>query len=579
MLPREPLSSSKGVAIALADGISSSSVSQVASETSVKGFLEDYYSTSESWSVRSSVQRVLHAANSWLYSQTRNGPYRYDIEKGYVCTFSALVLKSATAHLFNAGDARIYRLAGNTLEQLTQDHRVWLSADKSYLSRALGMRETLDLDYHRHAVDEGDVFILTTDGVHEFVQPTVVAEIIAKFAHDLDKAAKQIVDTALAQGSDDNLTVQIARVDQLGHHDVQELQEQALVLPYPPQLQPRMSFDGYLIVREMHHSPRSHVYLAVDEETGEHAVLKTPSVDMRDNHAYLESFLMEEWVAKRVYSVHLLQVLSQPRKRNFLYIATEFVEGKTLRQWMLDNPAPEVEVVRGIVEQIAKGLQVMHRQEMLHQDLRPENIMIDSSGTVKIIDFGSTRVAGVAEIATIHEQQHIRGTLQYTAPEYLLGEAGSIQSDIFSLGVIAYEMLSGSLPYGANMGRAFTRSAQQRIRYCSVLDDERTIPLWVDEAIHKAVQPQPLRRYAELSEFLYDLRQPNPAFLRKDRAPLLERNPILFWQGLSLILFVTLLALLATHPGANGSGATVSSDKSSHESHPPTHDIPSGETS
>ncbi len=553
MLPVEPLSSSKGTTVALADGISSSAVSQVASATSVKGFLEDYYSTSESWSVRSSVQHVMNATNSWLYAQTRNGPNRYDMDKGYVCTFSALVLKSTTAHIFHTGDARIYRLANSTLEQLTEDHRVWISADKSYLSRALGMRENLEFDYLMHALDKGDTFVLATDGVYEFVEATDIASLIFENSNDLNKAAEDIVSLALSQGSDDNLTIQIVRVDQLGTHDIQELQEQAFSLPFPPELNPRMLFDGYRIVREIHHSPRSHVYLAIDEETGEQVVLKAPSVDMRDNTVYLESFLIEEWVARRVKSAHLLQPRAQLRKRNYLYIVTEFVEGKTLRQWMVDNPAPDVDAVRDIIEQTARGLQVMHRQEMLHQDLRPENIMIDSSGTARIIDFGSTCVAGVAEIYTANEQQHIRGTLQYTAPEYLLGEPGTASSDLYSLGVIAYEMLSGNLPYGASMARANTRAVQKRLSYCSVLDDERTIPFWVDETIHKAVHPQPARRYSEMSEFLYDLRHPNPALLRKQRSPLVERNPILFWKALSLMLFICTVVLLITHPCFIGS--------------------------
>ncbi len=111
LVPKEPQLSTKGIAVALADGISSSDVSQIASEISVKGFLEDYYATSESWSVGTSVQRVLQATNSWLYAQTRNGPYRYEMDRGYVCTFSAIVLKSATAHIFHLGDTRVYRLA------------------------------------------------------------------------------------------------------------------------------------------------------------------------------------------------------------------------------------------------------------------------------------------------------------------------------------------------------------------------------------------------------------------------------------------------------------------------------------
>lgn len=551
LTPREPLLSSKGIALALADGISSSEVSQVASETSIKGFLQDYYSTSESWSVKSSVQRVLQATNSWFYAQNRGGPYRYDIEKGYVCTFSAMVLKSATAHIFHAGDSRVYRVNGNGLEQLTEDHRVWLSAEKSYLSRALGMRDRLEIDYQAHTIAAGDTFVLATDGVYEFTEPTFIASTIEKHPDDLDQAAQVIVEQALEQGSDDNLTIQVIRVDQIPQHDINELHQQAYALPFPPELRPRMSFDGYSIIREVHHSHRSHVYLAADEATSEQVILKVPSVSMRDDEAYLESFLMEEWVARRLNNAHLLKASAPGRQRNYLYTVTEYIEGQSLAQWMRDNPLPGVEAVRNIVEQVAKGLQALHRQEMLHQDLRPDNIMIDNAGTVKIIDFGSVRVAGIAEITGIAQQQHILGTMQYTAPEYFIGETGTPRSDLFSLGVIAYQMLSGRQPYGTSVARATTRAAQRKLAYQSVLDAERAIPVWIDGAIRKAVQPNPLRRHDALSEFIYDLRHPNPAFLREGQAPLMERNPLLFWKGLSLILFVMLVILLGMHPLIN----------------------------
>src|SRR5437762_10805409 len=129
LTPGEPLLSLKGIAIVIADGISSSDVSHIASESAVKGFLTDYYCTSESWSVKTSAQRVLAATNAWLHSQTRRSQYAYDKDKGYVCTLSAIVLKSTTAHIFHAGDCRIYRISGNALEQLTDDHRVIVSAE------------------------------------------------------------------------------------------------------------------------------------------------------------------------------------------------------------------------------------------------------------------------------------------------------------------------------------------------------------------------------------------------------------------------------------------------------------------
>src|SRR3954471_15824987 len=126
-VPPEPHLSAKGIAIAVADGIGSSDVSQVAAEFAVMAFLDDYYSTSETWSVKKSADRVLAAANSWLHSRTCHSSYRYEKDRGYVCTLSGLVLKGTTAHLFHVGDTRVYRLqgllVGNALARLPLDHR------------------------------------------------------------------------------------------------------------------------------------------------------------------------------------------------------------------------------------------------------------------------------------------------------------------------------------------------------------------------------------------------------------------------------------------------------------------------
>lgn len=543
-IPKEPLLTSKGIAIALADGISSSDVSQIASEAAVTGFLDDYYCTSETWSVKKSAQHVLMATNSWLHSQSRQSQHSYDKDKGYVCTFSAMVIKSTTAHILHVGDTRIYRLRGNTLEQLTEDHRFWVSQDKSYLSRALGINPQLEIDYQTLQLEQGDIFLFMSDGVYEFADANFLVNAIQAHGNDLDKAAKAIIDEAYKRGSTDNLTAQIVRVDELPGQDANEIYQQLTELPFPPALDARMSFDGYTIVREVHASSRSHVYLAVDNETNTQVIIKTPSTDLRGDPAYLERFLMEEWIARRINNPHVLKPCLQTRKRNYLYIATEFIDGQTLAQWMTDNPKPALETVRGIVEQIARGLYAFHRQEMLHQDLRPNNIMIDKIGTVKIIDFGSTRVAGIMEISSPIERNELLGTPQYTAPEYFLGESGTPRADMFSLGVIAYQMLTGKLPYGTQVAKTRTKSAQNKLKYDSVLDEDREIPAWIDDVLRKAVHPNPYKRYEELSEFLFDLRHPNQAFLNKKRPPLMERNPAAFWKSVSFILAIIIVILL-----------------------------------
>ena len=543
-IPEEPLLTSKGIAIALADGISSSKVSQVASQASIRGFLDDYFCTSEAWSVKKSAQQVLTATNSWLYSQSRKSEFRYDLNKGYVCTLSAIVIKSTTAHLFHLGDSRIYHLRDNTLEKLTEDHRQWVSKDKSYLSRAMGMKPQFELDYETVQIEENDFFILTTDGVYEFVSQQFIIDCINEHHDDLDAAAKIIVEEAFEQGSDDNLTIQIVKIADLPTQDAAELYQQLTEQPFPPILEARETFDGYTILRSLHASSRSHVYLALDNETENQVVIKTPSVTLQGDPAYLEKFLMEEWIARRVSSPYVLKPCLQSRKRNYLYIVMEFIEGQTLTQWMRDNPKPEMATVRGIVDQIAKGLLAFHRLEMIHQDLRPENIMIDGSGTVKIIDFGATKVAGLDEISSPIEHADILGTALYTAPEYFLGEVGSARSDLYSLAVITYQMLTGKLPYGINVSKARTRSAQKKLNYISALHDDREIPAWVDFTLQTALHPNPYKRYAELSEFIFDLSQPNKAFLNKTAPPLMERNPVLFWKSVSLFLSIIVVILL-----------------------------------
>jgi serine/threonine protein kinase len=545
IIPKEPLLSAKGVVIALADGISSSAVSQEASEAAVKGFLDDYLCTSEAWSVKTSAIRVLTAINSWLYSQTRQSQYRYDKEKGYVCTFSAIVIKSTTAHILHVGDSRIYRIHGNALEQLTKDHRVWLTEGNSYLSRGLGIEEHLEIDYQSFNVEKGDTFLLATDGIYEYASESFITETIQQHQSDLNSAAQLILNEALAKGSTDNLTIQIVRVSDLPNQNVDELYQQLTELPFPPELNSRMEFDGYRIIREIHASSRSHVYLALDIATDTQVVIKVPSVDLRGNAAYLERFLLEDWITKRVNNAHVLKPCEHHRKRHFLYVVTEYIEGQTLAQWMLDNPKPDLQTVRNIIEQIAKGLRAFHRLEMLHQDLRPANVMIDMTGTVKIIDFGSTRVAGLAEITSPVEQDPILGTAQYSAPEYFLGEEGTVRSDIFSLGVIAYQMLTGKLPYGPEVAKIKSKSAQKRLIYDAIRNDRRDITAWVDDAIMKAVHPEPYKRYEALSEFIFDLKQPNQAFLNKTRPPLIERDPVLFWKSVSLILLMIVIVILA----------------------------------
>jgi len=533
----------KGIAVALADGISPSKVSRIAAEIAVNSFLTDYYCTSDTWTAKTAGERVIRAANAWLHAESQRN-WLYD-NQGYICTLSAIVFKGRAAHIFHVGDSRIFQLAAGNLEQLTRDHRRALSKTESTLNRAMGADPNVEIDYHELDLKRGDVFVLSTDGVHDFLGPREMATLIAS-ADDLDAAARDIVARALANGSDDNVTVQIVRVDTLPDESARDVLQSA-ELTFAAEV-PRLPYDldGFHIEREIYATNRSQVFVAIDSETGEQVALKILAENLRDNPDARRRFAMEEWVARRLNSPHVMRAIRTQRPRSSLYTVSELIQGQTLRRWMKDNPSPDLETVRDIIEQVAKGLRAFHRKEMLHQDIRPENIMIDTSGTAKIIDLGSVRVAGVREAMPATDTGDILGTHQYAAPEYFLGHPGTEKSDLFSLGLVAYELLTGSLPYGDTVSDATTPKAQSALFYISALALSPRVPDWMDMAIRKAVSIDPARRYEALSEFVTDLREPNEAFTRRSATPLAERNPLLFWKSLSAVLFLIVLWLLAT---------------------------------
>lgn len=544
IVPEKSVLANKGIAIAIADGIGSSPVSHVAAETAVKSFLTDYYCTSDAWTVKTAAHRVIAAINSWLHAETRRAGVG-DMDRGYVTTFSVMIVKGLQAHIFHVGDCRVSRICGGALERLTQDHRLILSSQQNYLTRALGMQPGIEIDYTAIRLRPGDIFMLASDGVYEHVDDAAAIRAIADHADDLDEAARTIAKAADANGSTDDRTVQLARIESLpGEGKSADMAIDAGAPPAPAIPQPGDVFDGWRILRSIKGSSRSHLFEAEDTASGAVAVLKVPSLDMREDSAYLRRFLMEEWVARRVSHRNLLKAHVSARPRSFLYTAMELVQGQTLGEWMAANPAPEREQVVAIVRQIADALQAMHRRDMVHLDVRPENVMIRADGLVTVIDFGSVSVGGIEEADT-RMPEPAPGTYQYAAPEYLIGDMGTPRCDVYSLGVIAYQLFTGALPYGAEMARARIRAAQRRVRYLPATGENSRAPDWVDAALRKAVHADPSRRYQEVAEFVEDLQRPNPSLPGVGKKPFAERNPVRFWQIVSLLLAFVLIASLA----------------------------------
>lgn len=538
LIPERSLLATKGIVALVADGMSTCRNGREASELCGRGFLNDYFSTPETWSVQKSVEKVLASLNSWLYS---NGQGKDISTRGLVTTLSILILKSTTAYICHVGDSRIYRIRNSHIEQVTRDHRILVS-ENNYLNRAIGIDLRLDIDYRTLPLQADDIFILTTDGVHDFISDNEIQELVNQNSANPGGAAEKIVSAALNAQSSDNLTCEIIHINSLPSQEAKEVTDQLTELPFPPELSVGMSLDNMRVLSEIHLSSRSQIYLCKENLSSRKIALKTPSVNFEDDPAYIERFLLEEWVGQRIDSPAVRKIYDRDKK--FLYIASEYLEGRTLTAWITNNPDPDINEVLKITDDIVKGLRAFHRLEIIHQDLKPDNIIVEHSGNIKIIDFGSVRIAGIAEIATPFKRERLLGTKHYTAPEYLFGETGSMKSDMFSLGVIIYEMLTGGRhPYGEALVKLSNHLSLNKLEYIPSYHYNPMIPVWMDGAIKKAVMPDAAGRYEVLSAFLYDLNNPNPRFAGNKTLPFIKKNPLLFWKCIALLQLIILFIL------------------------------------
>lgn len=552
---KQPDSSSvrtiKGVVACIADGLSSSEDAQQASQTSVATFIDDYYSTPDTWDVKKSAARVLNSINSWLYHQGIQTSSGYGSEHNtLLTTFSAVVLKSTTAHLLHAGDSRIYLVRKGALHQLTKDHSHKRAGNKPFLTRALGMDSRLEVDYLQEEVEQGDILLLTTDGVHDFVRESQLLQFICQSDESLESRAKKIIAKAEAQGSDDNLSCLMMEVKGLPSADIDEVHRRLTQLAIPPEMTVGQKIDSFEVLRVIHSGTRSHLYLVKDNISKQLRVLKAPSENFSEDPLYLEGFIREQWIGRRINHPSVMTIYPRPESSPFLYHVCEYIEGSTLRQWILDNPKPSLEKVRELTKAMISALRVLQRMGMVHRDLKPENVMLDEKGQVHLIDFGTVQVDGLDELGSLIDEDVPVGSVNYIAPEYLRGGKGTYQSDLFSLAVMVYEMITGELPHKIPAAQLRQPQSVHTWRYIPLLQRRDDLPVWLDLALAKACSEAPGERYMALSEFMQDLCTPNKQLLSSHaQAPLLQKNPLLFWQCTSAVLVAVVIiqAWIITH--------------------------------
>ncbi|WP_158970188.1 bifunctional protein-serine/threonine kinase/phosphatase [Paraglaciecola sp. L3A3] len=540
-LPKDHDLESKGAVATIADGVSVCSRAKEAANTCVSNFIQDYYQTPPTWTVKRAVGQVLQGLNRWCHGQ-------HDYENGghsqLVTTFSGMLFKSTSGFIVHAGDSRIYRVQGNELEQLTTDH-VFPQGGKNVLTRAVGIDAHLDVDYSTVDLTRGDIYLFTSDGVHEFLTNKKLLALIHDSDYGLEQRAHNIVQAALDAGSDDNVTCLLVYVVELPTASLDEHFRQISRLAMPPALEVGMKLEGYRVVQTLFNGTRSSLYKVINEEDDKVYGLKIPSQYFADDPVYLSGFLREEWIGQHIKHHNVMAVYKRPDNAKFIYHLCEYIEGQTLRQWMVDNPQPSLEQVRKIISQLVAALRILQRKDMVHRDVKPENVMISHNGEVKLIDFGTVLVNALAETNSLPDEDVAVGSVHYIAPEYLLTHKSDHQSDLFSVAVVVYEMLAGQLPFKDFKYQDYIPNSYDEWQYQSIRLLRPDLPLWVDLTLRKALQPNPKYRYEAFSELLMDLDKPNQVMLGAlQKQPLIKRNPILVYQGLCVIQFVLIIILV-----------------------------------
>lgn len=526
----------RGIVASIADGISSSQVSQYASELAVTHFNRDYLLTSENWSSVRAAKNVLETINTALYVKTAQSPYQGNPDRGYVCTFSSLILHQDHATIVHCGDSVILHCRDEQVSTLTRAHTGTSEAGQRYLANALGIKPELDVDIHSVAVQPGDRFVLMTDGVADFVDAHTLFSEMPQAESELTVYCEQIVEQSLSAGSADNLTIQAIVVTDISNQSKTSYDEAGL-LPRLSNPEVGTVIDDWHLSKCLHRSDRSEVFIARHQKTQQQAVFKVPAATHRDNNAFLDDMAKEEWVARRVDNPHLMKAIGINASRTAFYTLTECLDGQTLHQYLLDNGKASVKQVREWAAQLVSGLTALHRKGILHQDVRPENILLTESERLVLIDFGSASINGYNFLEDPN-QLMIPGDLLYSAPEYFVGLWANEHADQFALSSILYFALSGAHPYGTSVAKISSFSALHKLRYQRLLQREVSVPVWLDETIKRGCHPQAGKRYPSLSEFLYDLQHPNPGY--QQTLPLAERNPVRFWQAVSGVLAVLL---------------------------------------
>jgi serine/threonine protein kinase len=285
--------------------------------------------------------------------------------------------------------------------------------------------------------------------------------------------------------------------------------------------------DQYDLTELLARSGMASIFKALDRRSGSTVAVKVPHMQYESDVAFFERFRREEQIGQKLAHPNIVRVLA-PEEKSRMYLVMEFAEGRSLRVVMKDRGRFSTADALDIAKQIASALVYMHDLGIVHRDLKPDNVLVGADGKVKLLDFGIAMDAEARRLTWFGLSPPI-GTPDYMAPEQVRGRRGDARTDVYALGTLLYEMVTGELPYTAANIHAMMRA--------KLNEDPRPprevfadIDPQIEEIIARSVARSPRERYASAKEMLADLEDPSRV-VPSDRSgkgprPLLERIAI-----------------------------------------------------
>ena len=260
--------------------------------------------------------------------------------------------------------------------------------------------------------------------------------------------------------------------------------------------------DHYRIENLVARSGMASIFRAVDTRDGRTVALKIPHPEMEADVVLFDRFKREQEIGQKLEHPHVMKVLPNENPSQ-IYMVMEWVDGRLLREILLQAKKLPVERALALTGKIADALEYIHRHGVVHRDLKPENIMVDDQDNVKLIDFGIAGNEGSRRL-TFAKLSQLMGTPDYISPEQVKGKRGDGRSDIYALGVMLYEMLTGKVPFqGPN---AFAIMNDRLLNNpIPPREIDPSIPPELQEVIYRALERDPKNRYATAKELLWDL--------------------------------------------------------------------------